>query len=85
MTVSFRDIMDARHRALSDESIPITARLTEDAIDDMNADTKAVSVTDDEFLPDDDDVVGRVNALDVIEGDENVLITEDGSEYEIDP
>lgn len=84
MTVTFEDIIEVRYRALREGYTPVTARLTEDAIEDMKGDTKAVTTTDDEFLPDDDDVVGRVNALDVVEGTENVLITEGGAEYEID-
>lgn len=82
--ITFEDVVEARMDALEDGEIPVTARLTEEDIGSLKGDTRAVSTDEDEFLPDDDDIVARVNALDVVEGDRNVLVTESGTEYEID-
>lgn len=83
-SVSFENIVEARARALEDGEIAVKVRLTKDAIESLKGDEKAVTTDDDQFLPDDEDIIGRVNALDVIEGDQNVIITETGTEYSID-
>jgi hypothetical protein len=82
MTITYDDIVQARKVALEDGKEVSHVELTEDGIDDITGDIPAV---DDGEKIAKAGSVGTVASFEVYEEDENVLVTEDGTEVSIPP
>lgn len=79
MGTTYEDIIDAREQALEDGKNVSHVELTDDAIEEMAGDTK---IADGERVASGGSV-GMVPAFEVHEGDNNVLVTNDGTEIEL--
>lgn len=79
MGTTYEDIIDARETALEQGKAVSHIELTEDGMESMAGDTK---IADGERVAS-AGAVGMASAFDVFEGDQNVLVTEDGTEIEL--
>lgn len=79
MTVTFSDMMEARVRLMNDGKAAKLLKLDADSFESLKEDTRTIKTEE----HDGEETLGQIDAVDVVESDENLFVTEDGTEYDI--